>query len=653
MCGIAGLIQFDGKPLDEGLLTSMTRRLAHRGPDGQGAMWFDEGAVRVGLGHARLKIIDLSDAAAQPMTTESQQVWVVFNGEIYNYRELRETLTARGARFRTQSDTEVILRLYEADGEPGLAALEGMFALAIWDRVGQVLLLLRDRMGKKPMFYTASPQRVAFASEVKALLADPECAAELDVDALPAFFRYGFVPSPGTFYRGIWKLPPGHLLRVERDGRARMAPYWDLPADAEVRPAPSPAEAAARVRELLTAAVRRRLLADVPLGAFLSGGLDSSIIVGLMSRLSEEPVRTFSIGFAGGRRYDETPYARLAAERFGTQHREFIVEPAAVELVERLVWHHDGPFADSSAIPTYLLAQLTREHVTVALSGDGGDEVFAGYLRFAAALWSQRLPRWAHEGARRLLCGLPAWGGPRGPWRRLQKFAGATAQTAQERLSEWAGVFGGDLEQLLPPERGGASVSLQAAALDVDPLLLQLGSPLSRLLYLNVKTYLLDDLLVKMDRCSMAHALEVRSPFLDRELVEYAWSLPDAMKLRGTRTKIILRRAFADLLPPAILRRGKMGFGVPLESWFRTELRAYVHDLLLAPEARLKRYVAQAYVRELCDAHFARRSDASNRLWALLTFEVWLRQLEQASVSAGQVPAVTRSGETGASTWRS
>ncbi len=634
MCGIVGVLRFDGATTPAAVIEQMTASLTHRGPDARGVQVVADGPVHVGLGHARLKIVDLSEAAGQPMASDDGRVWVVFNGEIYNFRELRAALEARGQRFRTSSDTEVLLRLYEAEGERCLERLDGMFAFAVWDGRQRRLLLARDRLGKKPLFYCASPGRLAFASEIKALLRHPDVVPQVNTGALPSLFLYGYVPTPQTCYEGILKLPPGHLLRAGADGQIRVEEYWDIPlAPGSRRGRITDAEAAARVRELVTAAVRRRLIADVPLGAFLSGGIDSTVVVGIMSRLMREPVRTFSIGFAGDPRFDETSYARIAARRFQTTHTEFVAEPSSVELVERLVWHHDGPFADSSAIPTYLLSRLTRQHVTVALNGDGGDELFAGYLRFYAAVVAERVPHGVREALGRAFAGLPDWGGHRSLLARLRKFAGSASLPFAERFSRWISVFYEDLPRLLPGLAGsrgpGASNGAQApgplAALEPYLARCRGESPLTQLLYLNLKTYLLDDLLVKMDRCSMAHALEARSPFLDRELIEYVFSLPDAMKLRRGRTKVILRQAFADLVPGPILRRGKMGFGVPLRTWFTSELSDYFRDVLLAPEARLRAYVDHGYVRQLCDEYLSGRADHSHRLWTLLTFEVWLR----------------------------
>lgn len=627
MCGIAGCVRFNGQPLPRSVLERMTDALAHRGPEGRGLHLAADGGMSVGLGHTRLRVVDLSEAAGQPMSSDDGATWVVFNGEIYNFRELRASLEQRGCRFRTSSDTEVLLRCYEAEGERCVSRLEGMFAFAIWDARAHRLLLARDRVGKKPLFYVLTRTIFAFASEIKALLRHPEIVPEVHADALPAFFLYGYVPTPATLYRGIHQLPPGHRLTVDAEGTVRVEAYWDVPLLAAGKRPPSEAEAAERVRELVTAAVQRRLIADVPLGAFLSGGMDSSIVVGVMSRLLREPVRTFSIGFAGDPRFDETAYARRIASQFGTTHTEFIVEPSAVQLIEQLVWHHDGPFADSSAIPTYLLSQLTRQHVTVALNGDGGDELFAGYLRFSAALLSERIPWALRAAAQTLVAGLPTGGHHRSVVRRLQKFADGAALPFTERFSRWVAVFYDDLPQLLPAYQGNGRAPEPLERLAPYLKACEGASPLTRLLYLNLKTYLVDDLLVKMDRCSMAHALEARSPFLDRELLEYVFSLPDGMKLRWGRTKVILRRAFRDLLPPDVLRRDKMGFGVPLQTWFSGELRQFLQDLLLAPDAHARAYVDQGYVRRLCEEHWALRADHAHRLWTLLTFEVWLRNL--------------------------
>jgi asparagine synthase (glutamine-hydrolysing) len=614
----------------------MAEALHHRGPEATrvflsptpGAATTTGAAV--GLGHTRLKIIDLSDAANHPLSNEDGTVWAMLNGEIYNFRELRDELKAAGHQFRTEGDTETVVHLYEEMGDRCIDRLDGMFALVVWDERRRRLLLARDRTGKKPLFYHRGTAFFAFGSEIKSLLAHGGIPADLSLPALPQLFLHGYVPNPATLYQGIVQVPPGHALAVESGGEVRLRQYWDWiiperPLDIGAR------EAAGRLRELLTAAVKRRLIADVPLGAFLSGGLDSSIVVAIMSGLMQQPVKTFSIGFAGDPSFDETRYARLVTQRYGTAHTEFIVEPKAFDLLERLVHVYDGPFGDSSGIPTYILSELTRRHVTVALNGDGGDELFAGYLRFAAGVFAARIPRSVLRAGRAITTWLPPIGGPRHPLRRAARFFRDADMPWLERFSSWVAFFHRDLQDLVLP-----SVAPDLGDLDrighFRPYLetVRGRSPLSRLLYLNAKTYLADDLLVKMDRASMAHALETRSPFLDRALMEYVAALPDHFKLRGRTTKWLLREAFRDALPGAVLTRSKMGFGVPLATWFRGELREPLQSLLLEPTARLRGYVDVQYVRRLVEAHLSGRQNVEHLLWLLLTFEVWLRSLGRA-----------------------
>ncbi len=396
MCGICGELRFDGAPVDTAALAAMRDRIAHRGPDHADAYV----ALRrqAGLGFRRLKIIDLSAVANQPMPNEDGSIHVVFNGEIYNYLDLRADLVARGHQFRSKSDTETIVHLYEEYGADCIERLDGMFGLAIWDEPKGRLILARDRAGKKPLFYQADPKRVLFASEMKAFLGHPSFAAEIDRDAVAPYFLYGYVPGPRTWYRGVRQVEPGGMVTFDRSGSITSRRYWTLtfPEEKDVKPVPR-AEATARVRELVVAAVKRRLMSDVPLGAFLSGGVDSTVVVGVMRSLGVSPLKTFSIGFEGDAAFDETAPARRTAERFGTEHTEFLVKPSAIDLLDTLIWHHDGAFGDSSAIPTYMVAKLTREHVTVALTGDGGDEVFAGYLRFRAAAMADQVPAFLRE----------------------------------------------------------------------------------------------------------------------------------------------------------------------------------------------------------------------------------------------------------------
>ena len=523
MCGICGTLSRRG-PADAAAVAAMSRQIAHRGPDGEGLR--QDGVVA--LGHRRLSIIDLSEAAAEPMSNEDGSLWLVFNGEVYNFRELRRELEPRH-RFKSRTDAEVILHLYEERGDDVVASLEGMFAFALWDANRGRLLLARDRAGKKPLYYHDGPGLFAFASEAKALLAHPEVPRERDAEAIPLYLTYGYVPCPRTLHRGIRSLPPGHRLVATTAGAEGPTPYWR--ASFRDGPPCDEGEAAERLRETLRKAVARRLVADVPLGAFLSGGLDSSAVVALMAEQASGRVRTFSMGFAGAPAYDETTHARAVARRFGTEHTEFVVEPRALELLDRLVWHHDGPFADSSAIPTFLLSELTRKSVTVALSGDGGDEVFAGYRRFLAGVLSEKLPALARRGMAGVAGLLPEPDERRHPVRLVKRFLESGARPLAERYLGWSAVFPDGAAAYLRPELRPAA-SPESLLAPVRQRLEGPGSTLARLLSLNFETYLPDDLMVKVDRMSMAHGLEVRSPFLDTEVVELGAALPDRLRLR-------------------------------------------------------------------------------------------------------------------------
>jgi asparagine synthase (glutamine-hydrolysing) len=627
MCGLCGEFRFDGGAVDAAVVGAMRDRMPHRGPDAAGLHISPNSAA--GLGFRRLSIVDLSEVANQPMPNEDGSAHVLFNGEIYNFRILREELLARGHRFRSRGDAEVIVHLYEEYGAEAIDRLDGMFAIAIWDERRQRLVLARDRAGKKPLFYLNDGRRIVFASEIKAFFGRPDLNLAIDPQAIPYYFIYGYVPCPGTFYRDVRQVEPGTVMTVERDGMATSRPYWRLefPEEHAVpRENHDRAAVKARLRQLMTEAVERRLVSDVPLGAFLSGGIDSTIVVGLMSQLLDRPVKTFSIGFKDSPGYDETAYARLAAERFKTDHTEFIVEPGAFDLVDKLVWHHDGPFGDSSAVPTYLVSQLTRQKVTVVLTGDGGDELFAGYLRFYAALSAERTPRALRGALEAVSRRLPEGGSARHLLARINRFAAAASLPLEERLTRWSSLFYDDIESLLAPD-----LLQEVGPIDRLKYLrrfessLRGRSTLSKILAINFNTYLLDDLLIKTDRCTMATSLEARSPFLDTALMQYVAALPDSMKLSGGRTKVILREAFADLIPPAIQKRGKMGFGIPFGLWFRGALRDALHDHLLSPQARYRDYLSSAYVHRLVKRHDDGEADLGLPLWALLSFEIWLR----------------------------
>jgi len=629
MCGICGERRFDGRLIDEPTVAAMRDRLAHRGPDSCGAYRSPDGGAA--LGFRRLRIIDLTANANQPMPNEDGAVRVVFNGEIYNFRQLRDGLQQRGHRFRSRSDTETIAHLYEERGAACVEDLDGMFAIAIWDERTSRLVLARDRAGKKPLFYYHADGLFAFASEMKAFFGRRDLPIEIDPAAVPYYFLHGYVPGPQTFYKHVFHVPPGARMTIDADGRIDARRYWrvEFPR-ADDAPAAARDAAIAGVRARVTRAVEKRLVSDVPLGAFLSGGLDSTIVVGVMSRLMAEPVKTFSIGFEGDAAYDETRYARVAAQRFGTDHTEFRVAPDAVDLIDTLLWHHDGPFGDSSALPTYLVSKLARAKVTVVLTGDGGDELFAGYRRFRASIAADRLPRALAAAAGAALARLPPPRHERNRLAEARRFFHAAAAPPDIRMTMWNAVFFDDLTALLRPDFAAAAGPIDLLHyIRAEERHMEGLSPLSRLLHANFSSYLPDDLLVKLDRATMANALEARSPFLDRELIEYAAALPDGYKLAGSRSKAILRDAFADIVPPEIAARGKMGFGVPVGAWFRGTLRGYMRDLLLTPAARYRSMLSGDHVERLVARHLDGTANLGPQLWTLVCFERWLQLLPQ------------------------
>ena len=627
MCGICGELTFDGAAVRAETIVSMRDRLEHRGPDDFGVFVSDD--RRVGLGFRRLAIIDVSPLGNQPMANEDGAVRVAFNGEIYNFKTLRSRLVANGHQFRSQSDTEVLVHLYEDVGPTFVEEIDGMFAIALWDARARRLVLARDRAGKKPLFVDRDERRIVFGSEIKAIFAHPDVPMTIDETLVPAYFTYGYVPHPRTFYRGVTQVDPAGVVVVEADGRVDARRYWQLRfPDAGGERRVDRQTAREHVRELVTDAVARRLVSDVPLGAFLSAGIDSTIVVGLMSRLTEAPVKTFTIGFEGAPAFDETAAARQVAQRFRTDHTEFRVKPSAVDLIDRLIWHHDGPFGDSSAIPTFLVSQLTRQHVTVVLTGDGGDELFAGYLRFQAALAAERIPRIARPLADVGLSLLPEAPHERHILARARRFVRFMHVPLVERLVRWNSIFQDDLASVLLQDGRHDPLAHLSSAIAAS----RGASPLNQLLAANYASYLPDDLLVKTDRCTMANSLEARCPLLDTALTEYAATLLDAFKLDGRRTKAILRDAFADLIPPDIDRRPKTGFGVPLDAWFRGELRDYVRDVLLAPSSASRRYLKLDEVAKLIDGHQLGRVNIGHRLWTLVCFERWLQQFHSWTV---------------------
>jgi asparagine synthase (glutamine-hydrolysing) len=634
MCGICGAIWNQPElAIDAATLQRMTDVLSHRGPDDAGTYLKDfqtqspyEPLPGVALGFRRLSIIDL-ETGHQPLSNEDGSIWVVFNGEIYNYQTLRKRLEGAGHQFKTNSDTETIVHLYEERGEDFVHSLNGMFAIAIWDSNRRKLILARDRLGQKPLFYTVQNQRIIFASELKSILQHPSVRRELDPNAIDEYLTYQYVPHPNTIFHDIQKIAPGHL-GVYQDGKFALHRYWnpDFQQVAQI----SQIDAQEQLSDLLRSAVKMRMRSDVPLGAFLSGGVDSSLIVALMQEQSEQQIKTFSIGFPV-KSYDETRYAKLVAEHLGTEHRDFQVTPDAVEILPQLVRAYDEPFADSSAIPTWYVSQLTRQHVTVALSGDGGDELFAGYPRYAATRlgqWIDRTGPLKNMLAARCWQMLPGSARQKGFIRRLKRFNAALGMSPLRRYLEWICIFN---------ETGRAELyheDFLEKLTESDPFdfLQQAWDRTDRrdrvtaTCLTDLQTYLPCDLNTKVDIASMSHSLECRQPFLDFQLVEFAASLPIEMKFRYGKGKRILRSTFGKMLPSEIWTRRKMGFGVPLDQWFRHELKEMAGDILLAERTFERGFFRRETVERLWNDHQNKVFDHSYRLWSLLFFELWLRE---------------------------
>lgn len=622
MCGISGFV---GSPLDTGragsTVRAMCRAIRHRGPDDEG-YYLEPG---VALGNRRLSIVDVA-SGHQPISNETGTLWTVFNGEIYNFRELRAALSAQGHRFRTEGDTEVIVHLVEQYGPQAVERLEGMFAFAVWDRIRKRLILARDRVGKKPLHYALVGRELVFASELKALLMHPRTSRTMSVPALARYLVHDYVPVPRTIFSGVNKLRPGHIL-VYEDGAVRSTRYWDFPAP-DGRTEASEEEDASRLGSLLDAAVGRRLVSEVPLGAFLSGGVDSSAVTALMTHHTAGRVKTFHIGFVE-KSFDEARHARRIASRLGTDHHEDVMTAGAVfDLIGRIGALLDEPLADASLLPTYLLSRFARQHVTVALSGDGGDEMFAGYPTYQAhrlAQFLERAPRPALAGARVLAERLPVSYSNFSLDFKLRKFTAGLGHPLELRNALWLGTFApGDLPGLLTADAWRevesddvfSEVRHHARAAEGRHWL-------DRALYLDAKLYLQDDVLVKVDRAAMACSLEVRCPFLDTAVVEFAGRLPAGRKLRGLTTKYLLKRSLRTLLPDDLLRRPKKGFGIPLGFWIRGELKDVFREALdPARIARQGLFQPHAVSRLLAD-HLAGRRDNRKKLWNLFVLQHW------------------------------
>jgi asparagine synthase (glutamine-hydrolysing) len=574
----------------------------------------------VALGMRRLSIIDLS-TGHQPIHNEDQTVWIVFNGEIYNFPELRRELEAAGHRFYTNTDTEAIVHAYEQWGTGAIRRLRGMFGLAIWDVRTKSLLIARDRAGIKPMYYADVNGRLYFGSELKSLLEAPDLPRDLDLDALDHYLSFLYTPREGSIFKRVRKLPPGHLM-TWRNGTLKVEQYWQLSAEEDFRG--SEGDAVAQLRRVLTDAVRCHLLSDVPLGAFLSGGIDSSLVVGLMSEISGSRVKTFSIGFDEPA-FDELEHARKVAQHFGTEHHEFVVKPDAISILDRLVWHFDEPFADPSAIPTWYVSEMARRHVTVVLSGDGGDELFGGYDRYVPHPRVVAFDRYSPRALRRVAA-IAAAQLPHGA--RGKNFLRHIGRDEQGRYLDAIRFFGADEK----PALLSAEVRRALRGPDPETRLAQhferfahLPWP-SQMMRFDAETYLPEDVLTKVDRMSMAHSIESRVPLLDNEVIDFAATLPASLKIKDGRRKHVLKEVAATLLPRDILERRKQGFGVPLGTWFRGNLRELFADTLLSPSSLQRGYFEPAFVRQIVDEHLAGTRDHMWQLWQLVVFERWQQQ---------------------------
>jgi asparagine synthase (glutamine-hydrolysing) len=643
MCGIAGFVETQltiGEEEKHAILDRMCQVIRHRGPDDQGIM-VKEG---VSLGMRRLSIIDLS-GGHQPISGEDGRVTIVFNGEIYNFQELKRNLEARGHQFKTNSDTETIVHAYEEYGSKCVDHLRGMFGFAIWDDRERSLFIARDRVGKKPLYYTLTPTgTLVFGSEMKSLLEHPEVERDINPVAIDAYLTFGYVPDPLSIFRNVHKLPPGHYLTFI-NGQVSIKQYWDF--QYELAPHRSIEEYMEELDTLIDEAVKIRLISEVPLGAFLSGGVDSSTVVGYMARHMDQPVKTFSIGFHEDS-FNELKYARVAAKHFGTEHHEFIVTPDICQIIDELAWHFDEPFNDSSALPTYMVSKLARDYVTVVLSGDGGDELFAGYTRYVIdkkRSGFSKLPSFIRKGLMQPISRHL----PHGAWGR--NFINNISLDSLDRYIDSVSVFTGlnktslynrDFTSLLNGDNYAHNLFREYA---MQP---KTGEPLDSLLYLDSKTYLPGDILTKVDRMSMAVSLEARVPLLDHKLIEFVTRIPASLKMKNLETKHIFKRVVRGTVPDEILDRPKQGFGVPIQQWINEQLRDRIRETLAEPRTQQRGYVNQAYVNQLLTEHERGRRDHSNALWTLLMLELWHRafidntgsSMNRGSNLKGLVPAI-------------
>ncbi|MFH1283214.1 MAG: asparagine synthase (glutamine-hydrolyzing) [bacterium] len=624
MCGICGIFSPNNVIVEENIIRSMMGILRHRGPDGEG-IFIDQG---IAFGHRRLSVIDL-DTGNQPMSNEDNSIWVVYNGEIYNFLELRKWLEKKH-KFKTKSDTEVLLHLYEEFGVEFVKKLRGMFAFALWDRRKKVIMLARDRLGKKPLYYSIKNGSLIFASEIKSVTEYPGIDRDIDFESIDDYLSYQYIPGPKTVYKSIKSVRPAHFVLYDMKGKMKSERYWSL--DFKKKLNCSSEDYKKLLVDKLTESVRLRLVSDVPLGAFLSGGIDSSIIVGLMSKISSGRVKTFSIGFEG-MKFSELPFAKRISEHFDTDHHEATVKPFSIGVLPKVLSYYDQPFADSSALPSYFVAQQTQKHVKVVLNGDGGDENFAGYLRYRALKISELLlkfisPNQIGSGTllnnrlKSLLKHLCPKNSAKSKY--LQRFMDGLYSSPAKRNASWHTRFDSKYKGYLYSKEMRNTVYIK------DVLYLEdvfnnaaADTNVDKALFTDMLIYLPENLLVKMDIACMANSLEGRSPFLDHEFVELAAAIPDKMKLNYCNSKIILKNAFKYILPSKILNRKKAGFGIPVDEWFRGDLTGYIREILLSQKALQRGYFEKKYVIKLIEDHQNKISDHGNQLWTLLCLELW------------------------------
>ncbi len=626
MCGICGIFNFGkNSPVEETQIKKMCNVMIHRGPDDEGI--FIE--KNIGIGMRRLSIIDL-ETGHQPIFNEDKSICIVLNGEIYNFQELRFNLEKIGHNFHTKTDVETVVHLYEDYQEKCVEHLRGMFAFAIWDKKNQKLFLARDRLGKKPLFYTIIDGSLIFSSEMKSILEILNTTPEIDIEAIDLYLTYQYIPGPGTIFKSIKRLQPAHTLICNKTGNIKIERYWDINFTNKTKLSFS--EASQKIKEILIESTKLRLISDVPLGAFLSGGHDSTIIVGLMSQLQDRPVKTFSIGFED-QDFSELKYAKIVAKRFNTEHNEFVVKPQFIEILPKIIWHYDQPFADTSALPSYYVANITKKYVTVALNGDGGDENFAGYLRYKALKGSKyfSLPFQilGKEFTEKFSSLVPhtETSKPKSKFRYMYRLMSALAEPPQTRNVLWHCFFDNKTKYRIYSENTKALLNQKNAYDYLEKTFLNAPADdiLDKAFYTDIMTYLPECLLVKMDIACMANSLEARSPFLDHNLIEFTATLPSNWKLHHFTTKYILKETFKDIIPEEILTRGKQGFGTPVGKWFKEELKNYIKEILLEPRSIKRGYFEPSQLKELIDEHITGKNDHGYKLWALLVLELWHR----------------------------